>query len=160
MASAETGTEQACWRQRWGENEVSKQQKKDWLCHVSVAVANRDAVEMDRPLQKGGSAISLDWGNSSRCRLLCHPGKKNSGMLCILVLPTRCSVHPLSSSARQVYPASIIISWQGKIWISAQALALPIWSSRTSSSSLKDARRIFALCPLKTKHLVTPTRAS
>lgn len=28
MASAETGTEQACWRQRWGENEVSKQQKK------------------------------------------------------------------------------------------------------------------------------------
>ena len=32
MALGETGTEQARWKQRWGENELSKQQKKMTIC--------------------------------------------------------------------------------------------------------------------------------
>lgn len=34
MASPETGTEQARWKQRWGENELNKQQKKTTDCVI------------------------------------------------------------------------------------------------------------------------------
>lgn len=65
--------------------------KDAWLHHVSVSVANRDAVEMDMPLQEGESAILLDWDNSRLCRPLCHSDEQLQDALCSHFANSECS---------------------------------------------------------------------
>lgn len=111
------------------------------LCHVSLSVAYRGAVERDMPLQEGESTIPCDRNNSRVWRHLCYSDEQLQGFVfSIYPQDTECS--PIKQEHQ------IIISWWGKTWISAQALPLLIWPSWSSSSS-KDARTIFCLCPLK-----------